>query len=105
MDISEHVAEHHPMIWTQERVRKAILDFKEKHGVYPAATDWNPAKARSLGHFDRVKTLQEGNYPFLITVQRLYGTWGAALQAAGCEYGTKIGRRSTRSLELSRDTI
>jgi hypothetical protein len=71
-------------IWTPERIVFAIRAWAEENGDIPAAIDWNPAMARANGHLDKVeKFYSEDAWPDLSTVQARFGSWSAAIRAAG----------------------
>ena len=51
----------------------------------PAMSDWAPARARRLGHEWRAHRYLAGDWPNLSTVLKRFGTFGAAVEAAGLE--------------------
>ena len=58
------------MKWTRERIIAALQAWAWEHGAAPNATDWRQAAPE---------------YPCFATVYPLFGTWDAALAAAGLE--------------------
>lgn len=81
----------HRAKWTRETVIAAIQRFAERYGRPPQATDFNPHQALSLGHDWRAERFRnDGDYPQVVCVQYVFGTWNAAIEAAGFE-PTKIG--------------
>jgi hypothetical protein len=80
-------------IWGRERIITAIHVWAEEHGgIPPAATDWNPAHAITLGHPERAeKFYADDCWPNLPTVQRYFGSWNNAILAAGFEPHVRIG--------------
>lgn len=67
-------------VWTREAIIEAIRFFVASEGRLPAATDWN----RSIQHRSRRSTpaVYEG-YPSLGVVQKEFGSWNKAIEAAG----------------------
>jgi hypothetical protein len=99
-----------PPTWhTRAGSRQWILDsFAEWHrlfGVPPAAGDWNPSRARRMtkrpdDYFGRTLARHDSTgrrWPSTTLVANHFGTWNAALSAAGFEPLTPnqywIGRR------------
>lgn len=72
-------------IWTREAIITAIQAWaRETGGIPPAATDWNPAQARNLGHPEKAeKFYEDGPWPHITTVRCMFGNWSAAIRAAG----------------------
>lgn len=66
--------------WTRATVVAAIREWADEHGTQPSARDWlQPRRVR-------------GDTPPTKTVQRVFGSWSAAIAAAGFEPLTP-GRR------------
>lgn len=62
----------------------AIRCFASRYGRPPSATDFNPALARTNGQEWRAKRYyDDGDYPAAATVVRAFGSWNAAIEAAG----------------------
>lgn len=61
--------QHESRSWKQETIVSAIREWADEHGRQPAASDWLP-------------TVPEG-VPSVDTVQREFGSWNAAIEAAG----------------------
>lgn len=75
---------HHSRIWTREMIIDCIRDFADKYGKPPGARDWNPPDAISDYRDDIAERFHEdGCWPYVDTVQRLFGSWNAAIEAAG----------------------
>lgn len=70
------------VVWTKDRIVETIRRWAADVGSPPAAADWNVAMARRLG-----RSLPPGwsheDHPALHTVQKRFGSWSAALAAAG----------------------
>lgn len=72
--------------WSRESIADAIREFARRYKRPPAATDFNPAQARAFGHDGRADRFEEdGCYPSSNIVRRHFGTWNAAVEAAGFE--------------------
>lgn len=70
--------------WGREAIIAAMRRWNELHGRPPVARDWNPGAARAGGRDDLAERFErEGCWPHLTTVRDTFGTWNAALQAAG----------------------
>jgi hypothetical protein len=71
--------DHENRQWTPETIVAAIQRWADEHGgVPPTASDWNNTLSRQLGrgpHGD--------DYPSASVVQHEFGTWSAAIKAAG----------------------
>jgi hypothetical protein len=70
-----HRHEQREAHWTTETVSAAIRAWTQANGgTPPAANDWNAARARRP---------RGSAYPSLDTAQRIFGSWNAAMAAAG----------------------
>ena len=69
--------------WTEEQICGAIRAWNARYGTPPRAADWHPALARRLGQPDCAERFQQGDWPNLTTVLRKFGSWNAAVKAAG----------------------
>lgn len=79
-------------VWTREEVLAALREWVERYGEVPAATDFHPgdcmrsariSAARSAAWVARAERSNEGVWPWPRTVQRLFGSWAAAVKEAG----------------------
>lgn len=70
--------------WPRERIVAAIQDYAERYGYPPGARDWNPAMARR-GLRDDIaeRYYADGCWPNMSTVMARFGSWNAAIAAAG----------------------
>lgn len=68
-------------------VRRLVEQIRAWHDVYgepPAVADWNPWQARHAYHDEvRAKRWEEGGWPWFTEVITHFGTWNAAIEAAG----------------------
>lgn len=70
-------------VWTHEEIIEAMRDWHRLYGRAPAAADWNSALARANGRPDRAERYESGRWPPTTTVQGRFGSWSAAITAAG----------------------
>jgi Homing endonuclease associated repeat len=83
---------HETAKWTRVTIVQALREFATRYGRSPAAADFSPHQARKLGHSDRVNRFYaDGCYPYATQVQNVFGSWNAAIKAAGL-IPTEIGR-------------
>lgn len=65
--------------WTRETVVAAIERWGALYGVSPSANEWNATLAREAGD----TRYESGDWPTIHTVQRVFGSWNAGIEAAG----------------------
>jgi hypothetical protein len=74
-------------VWSEERIIAAIREFAAEYGEPPAAVDFNPALLRhrnpSCGYAEAMARKAAHDWPGVNTVQHRFGSWTAALEAAG----------------------
>lgn len=72
-------------IWTREAITLAIEEWAHLHGEPPAVPDWNPTQARILNDEPRARRFEDadGIWPHAQSVRRAFGSWAAAIEAAG----------------------
>ena len=63
--------------WTQERVRDAMLAWRDRYGRPPTSYDWSRTHAHRRGG-RALARLTGGEWPSCATVTDLYGSWAAA---------------------------
>jgi hypothetical protein len=96
-------------IWTREAVVSAMREWAALYGEPPAEPDWNPHRADDLGDPDRANRfrLAYGRWPWFNTVFRAWGSWNAALVAAGFEPrpahggGVNVARRRNQRAKVA----
>jgi hypothetical protein len=66
-------------------VIEAIREWTRRYGEPPATSDWSPTRARRAGQQWRAERYEAGDWPSVSTVVRRFGTFTAAVQAAGLE--------------------
>jgi hypothetical protein len=76
-------------IWTAEAVVLAIQEWAHEYGTPPAIPDWSPTQAR-INHDERraaraEENIAAGKHPWAVSAIRAFGTWNAAIEAAGFE--------------------
>lgn len=89
-----------PKYWTAERIVAAIQEWAREHnGAPPAASEWLGQVEGSIGQYAKGPRSASGvhrRWPPVTTVQREFGSWANAIEAAGFPKPT-VGRytRST----------
>lgn len=72
--------------WTPELVIDAIQEYARRYGRPPSATHFNPSQATKLGRLDLAERFHDdGCWPHAGTVQSMFGSWNAGIEAAGFE--------------------
>lgn len=72
--------------WNRETVAAAIQRFAERYGEPPSAWDFNVSLARATGHPEVAERFyRDGDYPHYSSIQYVFGSWNAAIAAAGFE--------------------
>jgi hypothetical protein len=66
--------------WTRDRIVSAIRSWVDATGEVPASYEWHPGDPRFPG-----APFVVGEYPNAVTVHRTFGSWTAAVEAAGLE--------------------
>jgi hypothetical protein len=69
-----------PTRWSRESIVTALRDWHRRTGCRPTVTDWTPSQVRSPSAGELFAT---GAFPHASTVRAQFGTWSAAMQAAG----------------------
>lgn len=73
-------------VWTRETIIAAIRDWATKYGEPPGAFDWQPWSARNVIHDElRARRFEDagGRWPSITAVCGVFGSWNAAIEAAG----------------------
>ncbi len=94
-------------VWTREVLITRIQEWASIHGEPPAMADWNPTRARNFLHDEeRARRFEDadGYYPWMTLVVRVFGSWNAAIAAAGFKprpryggEGNELRRRNVRT--------
>lgn len=82
--------------WSKPRIVAAIQQWAQRYGQPPTCTDWMPAIARHHGSpsaADKQARYEADDWPCTNEVRRRFGTWNAAIEAAGFEPMTSGQRR------------
>lgn len=95
--------------WTQERIIEAIRDWHDHHGEAPRRTDWDAYRCEKLADAasqradewrKRATLFRIGEWPTPRTVTEAFGSWNAAIEAAG--YTPRLpSQRTPRGIEPS----
>lgn len=86
----------HRKIWTPAAVLQAIREWAAIHGEPPALPDWDPWRARHVLHDDaRARRFEDAQrrWPSFKVVCTEFGSWNAAIEAAGFEPRAATGGR------------
>jgi Homing endonuclease associated repeat len=67
----------------QEEIIARVQDWARVHGEPPTIRDWDPSRARRSGQEWRAERFEAGAWPSVGMVRRKFGTFNAAVQAAG----------------------
>jgi hypothetical protein len=90
-------AQHENRHWTPERVIAALQHYARVHGRAPFSSEWLYADVR----YDRMQT--DGyEYPVPGIVQREFGSWLNAIEAAGLEPPDYFTKRKSDEYHFSR---
>lgn len=94
-------------VWTRAAIVHAIQEWEKRYGEPPAQSDWNPWHARHRLHDEERAQRGEranatGACPTHMTVHNIFGSWGAALQAAGFESREPHGSNKNAKRRRSR---
>jgi hypothetical protein len=81
--------------YTAEQILDAIRRWTDQYGAPPARADWEPSRARRMGHDWRVTRFLAGEWPTTRMVCRCFGTLNAAVEAAGFRPNRAPGRIRT----------
>jgi hypothetical protein len=97
--------------YTHEEIVAAILRWTEDHGGDPPRqADWNPAllrtvaramAAKAVGHLRRIAEYDAGDWPSEQTVRKYFGSWNAALAAAGLHDRLRSSGNQPRDRDLT----
>lgn len=75
------------IFWTQETIIEAIREYHRRYRRQPGAMDWNLNLAHRAAAPERLAEIEkrwdEGLWPTVTTVQERFGSWSAAIYAAG----------------------
>ena len=87
-DCANRVNGDEATVWTRDRIIGAIRWWNDVYGEPPATPDWNSTQARDfLGDTERAQRFTrlhaDGRIPWHTTVVLAFGSWNAAIEAAG----------------------
>ena len=72
-----------PNLTGPEAVVDAIVEWTRRYGDLPAMADWDPVRARRLGQAWRIVRYRDGDWPSARSVAHHFGSFAAAVEAAG----------------------
>jgi hypothetical protein len=64
-------------------ITDAIVEWTRRYGDVPSMADWDPVRARVLGQEWRVQRYHDGDWPSARSVAHHFGSFAAAVAAAG----------------------
>lgn len=71
-------------VWTAEKIVERIQAWATIYGEPPGSADWNPWQARHAIHDEqRAQRFEAGHWPWSTQVVHAFGSWNAAIEAAG----------------------
>jgi endogenous inhibitor of DNA gyrase (YacG/DUF329 family) len=77
---------HDSAHWTRERVIEALQEWATMTGWLPSASEWNPASVQNDARREALLRFRAtGHWPYTNTVLSVFGSWNAAMEAAGFE--------------------
>jgi hypothetical protein len=74
-----------PRYWTRERIITSIRSYVRAHGAVPSATAWKRKPGRKAASSPGSMRRPSRSRPDVRTVATMFGSWSAALAAAGYE--------------------
>lgn len=69
--------------FSREEILAAITTWHARYGEIPRMIDWEPSRARRCGQTWRAERFEQGRWPSVRVVRRRFGTFNAAVEAAG----------------------
>jgi hypothetical protein len=72
-----------PNLAGPDAILVAIREWTRRYGDVPAMSDWDPVRARRLGQEWRIVRYRSGDWPSARSVARHFGSFRAAVTAAG----------------------
>jgi hypothetical protein len=71
--------------YTRGQLLAAIRRWVDRYGEPPASADWEPSRARRIGHAWRAERFEAGRWPSMRMVRTEFGSLNAAIREAGFE--------------------
>lgn len=69
--------------FSRDAITDRMQDWARLHGEPPTIRDWDPSRARRTGQAWRAERFEAGEWPSVGMVKRQFGTFNAAVDAAG----------------------
>jgi hypothetical protein len=69
--------------FSADEITGAIRRWADRYGEPPTMADWEPARARRLGQSWRAERFENGQWPSVRVVRLQFGSFNAAIAAAG----------------------
>jgi hypothetical protein len=71
--------------FSREEIVAKVRSWTAHHGTPPTTRDWEPSRARAAKQDWRARRFESGDWPSAPMVRRQFGTFNAAIEAAGFE--------------------
>jgi hypothetical protein len=86
--------------WSRQRIIESIRGWADRYGAPPAVTDWSPKMLRDPSRRNAAELrLSDGVWPNVSIIQRRFGSFNAAIEAAGfTPLPQSSGRRHLREV-------
>lgn len=72
-------------VWSRESIVAAIQRWAGLYGEPPGEADWTPGHPSAKRRPWRTERYRSGHYPNSSTIDNYFGSWNAAIEAAGFE--------------------
>lgn len=72
-----------PNLTGPDAIVEAIVEWTRRYGDIPTMADWDPVRARVLGQVWRIPRYHDGDWPSARSVAHHFGSFAAAVSAAG----------------------
>jgi hypothetical protein len=71
--------------FSKEDIVASVRAWTAHYGTPPTTRDWEPSRARAANQHWRARRFEKGDWPSAPMVRRQFGTFNAAIEAAGFE--------------------
>jgi hypothetical protein len=85
-----------PNLTGPEAILDAIVEWTRRYGEVPSMADWDPVRARRLGQVWRIARYHDGDWPSARSVANHFGSFRAAVGAAGLVPRARSSSREER---------
>jgi hypothetical protein len=85
-----------PNLTGPDAIVEAIVEWTRRYGDIPTMADWDPVRARALGQEWRIPRYHDGDWPSARSVAHHFGSFAAAVSAAGLVPRPRASTREAR---------